>query len=270
MRESTFSFPNGLAPLLQYAATEGGVLAFYTDLCDVYDALFPVSEAQRSLFGRLLGTGRVRRVADAGCGTGAQLLPFAAAGAECVGFDPDPALVERASAKLAPFPRARVDRGGFSDLSRIVHHPVDLLLCLGNSLVHVPQDEAARFLRDAAGILAAGGEILIQILNYERLFLGQVETLPLMSAEEGAIEFRRTYVWEGKRKVRFQTALRISGGGQPRILRNDIPLYPIYPDELWDMLSHAGFTGIRFFGDFAGSEFSPESEALVILAGKPA
>ena len=243
-------------------------MAFYTDLSDVYDALFPVSEAQRALFERLLAGGRVLRVADAGCGSGAQLLPFAAAGSECVGFDPDPALVARARAKLAPFPRVRVETGGFSDVSRIVTDPADLLLCLGNSLVHVPQEEAARFLRDAAGVTAGGGEILLQILNYERLLLGKITSLPLMQADEGAIEFRRSYVWEGNRKVRFQTALRISAGEQPRILRNDIPLYPIYPDELWEMLSRAGFSGIRFFGDFAGSDFSPESEALVCRAEK--
>ncbi len=244
-------------------------MAFYTDLSDVYDALFPVSEAQRALFDRLLAEGRVLRVADAGCGSGAQLLPFAAAGSECVGFDPDPALVSRAREKLAPFPRARVAVGGFSDLSRIVTEPVDLLLCLGNSLVHVPQEEAARFLLDAAGVLAGGGRVLLQILNYERLLLGKVTSLPLMQAEMGAVEFRRSYVWEGDRKVRFQTMLRISEGGQPRIHRNEIPLYPIYPDELWGMLSRAGISGIRFFGDFAGSDFSPESEALVCLAGKP-
>ena len=244
-------------------------MAFYTDLSDVYDALFPVSEAQRALFDRLLAEGRVLRVADAGCGSGAQLLPFAAAGSECVGFDPDPALVSRAREKLAPFPRARVAVGGFSDLSRIVTEPVDLLLCLGNSLVHVPQEEAARFLLDAAGVLADGGRVLLQILNYERLLLGKVTSLPLMQAEMGAVEFRRSYVWEGDRKVRFQTMLRISEGGQPRIHRNEIPLYPIYPDEMWGMLSRAGFSGIRFFGDFAGSDFSPESEALVCLAGKP-
>ena len=243
-------------------------MAFYTDLSDVYDALFPVSDAQRDLFDRLLASGRVRRVADAGCGSGAQLLPFAAAGAECLGFDPDPALVARAGAKLAPFPGARVETGGFADVARIVSPPADLILCLGNSLVHVPQEEAARFLRDAAGAITAGGESLLQIRNYERLLLGKVTTLPLMQAEEGAIEFRRGYVWEGDRKVRFQTVLRISEGGQPRIVRNDIPLYPIYPDELWEMLERAGFSGIRFFGDFAGSDFSPESDALVCRAGK--
>lgn len=244
-------------------------MAFYTDLSDVYDALFPVSEAQRALFDRLLAEGGALRVADAGCGSGAQLLSFAAAGSECVGFDPDPALVARASEKLAPFPRVRVTTGGFSDVSRIVTEPVDLLLCLGNSLVHVPQQEAARFLLDAAGVTAREGKVLLQILNYERLLLGKVTSLPLMQAGEGAIEFRRSYVWEGDRKVRFRTVLRISEGGQPRILRNDIPLYPIYPDELWQMLSRAGFSDIRFFGDFAGSGFSPESEALVCLAGKP-
>jgi len=243
-------------------------LAFYTDLSDVYDALFPVSEAQRALFDRLLAAGRVRRVADAGCGSGAQLLSFASAGVECVGFDPDPGLVALARAKLSPFPRARVETGGFSDISRIVSPPADLVLCLGNSLVHVPQDEAARFLRDAASVTSREGEILLQILNYERLLLGNVTTLPLVSAEEGAIEFRRSYVWEGNRKVRFQTTLRISRGGEPRIVRNDIPLYPLYPDELREMLSRAGFSGIRFFGDFAGSGFTPESEALVCLAGK--
>jgi len=243
-------------------------LAFYTDLSDVYDALFPVSDAQRALFDRLLASGRVRRVADAGCGSGEQLLPFAAAGAECLGFDPDPALVARAEAKLAPFPGARVETGGFADVVRIVSPPADLILCLGNSLVHVPQEEAARFLRDAAGATRGEGEILLQILNYERLLLGRVTTLPLMQAEEGAIEFRRGYVWEGDRQVRFQTVLRVSEGGQPRIVRNDIPLYPIYPDELWDMLERAGFSGIRFFGDFAGSDFSTESDALVCRAEK--
>ncbi len=243
-------------------------MAFYTDLCDVYDAIFPVSEAQRALFEGLLAGGRLGRVADAGCGTGSQLLSFASAGVECVGFDPDPALVDRARKKLAPYPRARVEEGGFEDVSRIVSSPADLILCLGNSLVHVPQEEAARFLRNAAGVTTEKGEMLLQILNYERLLLGKVTTLPLMHADEGAIEFRRGYVWEGDRKVRFQTVLRISEGGQPRIVRNDIPLYPIYPDELWEMMDRAGFSRIRFFGDFAGSEFSPGSDALVCLAGK--
>ena len=79
-------------------------MAFYADLSEVYDALFPVSDAQRGLFEAILGTGEVRRVADAGCGTGAQLLPFASAGISCVGFDPDPHLVALARKSSRRFP----------------------------------------------------------------------------------------------------------------------------------------------------------------------
>lgn len=244
-------------------------MAFYTDLSDVYDALFPVSEAQKALFDRILSAGPVRRVADAGCGSGAQLLPFAEGGAECIGFDPDPALVAVARKKLGRWPSARVEVGGFSDTGRLVRPPADLLLCLGNSLVHVPQEEAERFLRDACAALTGEGRLLLQILNYERLLLHGITSLPLMTAAEGAIEFRRTYAWEGRRRVRFRTALRVSTGGQPRVFHNDIALHPLYPDELWEMLSGAGFSDIRFTGDFAGSEFSPDSEALVCLARKP-
>ena len=243
-------------------------MTFYTDLSEVYDALFPVSSAQRSLFDGILKEGWVSRVADAGCGSGAQLLHFASAGISCVGFDPDPALVALARRKLAPFPDARIEIGGFADMARVVTPAVDLVLCLGNSLVHVAQEDARRFLADAAGAISPAGGILVQILNYERLLRGSVAELPLMRADDGAIEFRRRYDWESPRKVGFRTALRIARGDEPLVIRNDIPLYPIYPDELWEMLAAAGFSRIRYSGDFAGSEFTPESEALVCLARK--
>lgn len=244
-------------------------MPFYADLSEAYDALFPVSEAQRSLFEWILGTGKIRRVADAGCGSGAQLLYFAMAGASCAGFDPDPSLVAIARRKLSPFPAARVDTGGFADTVRLVRPAVDLMLCLGNSLVHVPRDEAARFLSDAASVLSPGGYLLLQVLNYERLFREGTTELPLMSACDGSIEFRRRYAWESQREIRFQTSLRISGAEGPRIMRNEITLYPVYPEELWDMLSAAGYAPIRYHGDFARSEFTLDSEALVCLARKP-
>ncbi len=243
-------------------------MAFYTDLSEVYDDLFPVSDAQRSLFDGILEEGWVSRVADAGCGSGAQLLHFASAGLSCIGFDPDAALVALARRKLAPFPGARVAVGGFADIARLVTPAADLVLCLGNSLVHVPQDEARVFLAAAAGVISPAGGMLVQILNYERCLRDRVTELPLMRAQDGAIEFRRWYDWESPRKVRFRTALRIARGDEPLIVRNEIPLHPVYPDELWEMLAAAGFSRIRYRGDFSGSEFTPESESVVCLAKK--
>ena len=147
----------------------GGRLAFYSDISLAYDDLFPVSPEQRALFGSLMDDGGVRAVVDCGCGTGSQLLPFADAGLSCLGFDPDPSLVAIARRKLAAYPKTRIETGSFADLTRLATSPSDLLMCLGNSLVHVPQDEESRFLMDAAGALSLSGALLLQILNYERL-----------------------------------------------------------------------------------------------------
>jgi glycine/sarcosine N-methyltransferase len=243
-------------------------LAFYTDISLVYDDLFPVSPEQRALFDSLMGDGGARSIVDCGCGTGSQLEPFAAAGLSCLGFDPDPSLVAIARRKLAAYPKARIETGSFADLPRLAASRSDLLMCLGNSLVHVPQDEASRFLADAAGALSRPGTLLLQILNYERLLRERVTELPLIRASEGAVEFRRKYEWEGDRKLLFRTTLRVAAADQPRIARNEIPLYPIYPEELWETLTGAGFGEIRYYGNFARAEFSPGSEALVCLARK--
>ena len=243
-------------------------MAFYTDISLVYDDLFPVSPEQRALFVSLMDDGGVRSVVDCGCGTGSQLQPFAVGGLSCFGFDPDPSLVAIARRKLATYPKARVETGSFADLPGLVPLPSDLLMCLGNSLVHVSQEEAPRFFADAAEALSRSGTLLLQILNYERLKRDNVIELPMILASEGTVEFRRRYEWEGDRKVLFRTSLRFAGPDEPRIARNEIPLYPVYPEELWEMLAKAGFGDIRFYGDFARSEFSPGSEALVCLARK--
>ncbi len=210
----------------------------------------------------------MRSVTDCGCGTGAQLLPFAAAGLACLGFDPDRSLVAIARRKLAAYPKARAEAGAFADLLRLTSFPSDLLMCLGNSLVHIPQGEASRFLSDAGNALNPGGTILLQILNYERLRKAGITDLPLLSALGGTVEFRRRCEWESDRKVRFQTTLRLPTAEGPRIIRNEIPLYPLYPDELWEMILQNGFSDVRFHGNYARADFSPESEAVVCLARK--
>lgn len=243
-------------------------MTFYADISVAYDDLFPVSPAQRSLLENLREEGGVRSVIDCGCGTGSQLLPFAAAGVACLGFDPDPSLVAIARSKLAAYPGARVEEGGFADLPRLAASPADLLLCLGNSLVHVPAEDASRFLSDAAKALSPDGTILLQILNYERLFREGATELPLIRSADGSAELRRHYDWEGRRKVAFRTTLRLSTAEGPMIRRNEVPLYPLFPEELREMASRAGFADVRFYGDFARAPFSGESDAVVCLARK--
>ncbi len=243
-------------------------MSFYAQLSEAYDALFPVSTAQRALLRSLAESLPGIRVADAGCGSGGQLLPIAELGGLCTGFDPDEAMVSLARRKLALFGNVRIEPGGFGDMSRLVPPAsVDLVLCLGNSLVHVPKGEAARFLFDAFAALAPGGRLLLQILNYDRFAAGDDTLLSPMRSADGTVSMARRYLWEDGRQLRFLTELTMPGD-PPRVIRNDIPLYPVRPGELREMLSEAGFAEAKFHSDFALSDFSNDSEALVCLARK--
>lgn len=243
-------------------------MTFYEQLSEAYDALFPVSSAQRSLLRSMGYEVPGIRVVDAGCGSGGQLLPLAELGALCTGFDPDPAMVDLARRKLAPFLNVRIERGGFADLlSFAAPVSADLVLCLGNSLVHVPRPDAARFLSDAAAVLAPGGRLLLQILNYDRFSPGDETVLAPLRSADGAAVLTRRYRWEGDGQLRFLTELTLPGD-PPRILANDIPLYPIRPSDLRGLLEEAGFTEIEFWSDFARSAFANDPEALVCLARK--
>ena len=241
-------------------------MGFYADISAVYDDLFPVSVAQLSLLNNLCEETGARSVLDCGCGTGAQLLPFAVFGLECLGFDPDPSLVAIAREKLAVWPNTKIEEGHFADLPRLAGGVHDILLCLGNSLVHVPPELAGRFLADSARVLSSQGCMLLQILNYERLLRDGVEELPMIRTSDGSVELRRYYTWEDRRKVLFRAILKIFAVEGVRVACNEVPLYPIYLEELYEMIKAAGFKDIRFFGDFSRSVFSADSEAVVCIA----
>ena len=241
---------------------------FYTDISVVYDDLFPVSSSLLGMLNSLREETRAESVTDCGCATGSQLLPFAESGMRCLGFDPDASLVAIAREKLGVWPNARIEEGGFADLTRLAGKESDLLLCLGNSLVHVPQEEAGCFISDAWRVLSGNGRMLLQILNYERLLRDGVEELATIRSSSGASELRRRNKWENRHKVLFRTTLTISDGKERRIARNEIPLYPIYPRELYRMIESAGFKDIRFFGDYSGTVFYDDSEAVVCIASK--
>jgi SAM-dependent methyltransferase len=243
-------------------------LSFYAEISEVYDDLFPVSEAQASLLDSLRKETGARSVVDCGCGTGAQLVPFAVSGVECLGLDPDPALVAVAREKLAAWPNVRIEEGGFADFKRLAGYASDLLLCLGNSLVHVTREQAGRFLADAAQTLSPRGQMLLQILNYERLLRDGMEELAPIRSADGFASLDRRCIWEDRRKLMFHTILEVSHKDRPRITCNEIPLYPVYPEELYEMIKAVGFKDIRFFGDFSRNAFSANSEAVVCIARK--
>lgn len=241
-------------------------MSFYSSISNYYDLLFPVSAEQEKFFAELVRDFKPRRVLDAACGSGSQLLCFAKRGIACSGFDADGDMVTLAKKKLSGYEDISLAKGTFDQMRELYTPGFDLIMNIGNSLVHVPKDEARDFIRDAKDMLNRDGILLIQILNYDRIFEENIEELPLISVSAHDLSFKRSYTFTSNEKVIFKTTIDIPSQGIT--ISNSLPLYPIKNKALTGMISDNGMTIIGTYHGFAGSKFSPDSDALVVLAKK--
>lgn len=236
-------------------------MSFYQELSWYYDEVFTVTADEMSFVkDRLKGR---RKILDLGCGSGNKTELLAESGRLIVGLDLDPAMIELARSRhLAPGLEYRV--GDLTDFAReFPPASFDALLCLGNTLPHLAEPgQLSRFMEQVSAALAPGGDLLIQILNYDHILDDQVRELPRIETER--LVFYRNYDWSGSgdpQEIRFRTRLEIKGGPA---YDNDIPLRPIRRAEL-EALMAENFAKPIFFGGYDGRPLSRDSLPLLCL-----
>lgn len=144
----------------------------YHQLAVHFDEIFlplrgPLDEARRKLLAPRLGA--VRRACDLACGTGTTALELARNGIETYAVDLSPEMcrLTREKARKAGLP-VRVIRADLRSFR--LPRPVDLVLCEGDALNHVPaRGNLGRVLRAVFEALAPGGLFYFDV-NHERGF----------------------------------------------------------------------------------------------------
>lgn len=251
-------------------------MSIYDDLAPIYDELFPQNpEATSFLLGLAAspddGRGIPRRVLDIGCATASQLLDLAASGWEAFGLEPSEAMRARAAAKAE---RAglglSIAEGGMLDArGRFPKGHFGLLLCIGNTLPYLGDEaELREFLSGAAGLLAPGGSIVLQTLNYGRtLRLLRSGTFAFPDIGAGGSEFRRHYEEAQGGRLTFVTELLQEG---KETAREAGALTPFGPELLAGALREAGFEEPRARSGWgpAASSFSADSDGYLILSAR--
>ncbi|MEU5878588.1 class I SAM-dependent methyltransferase [Spirillospora sp. NPDC047279] len=97
-----------------------------------------------------------RSVLDVGCGEGDALARFAGRGLSCVGLDPSPTALRRASQRLGG--RAFLLRGGLSDLRMFGESTLEAVTCFGGAgLV----DDVERMLAEFQRVLRPEGVLVL-------------------------------------------------------------------------------------------------------------
>lgn len=147
-------------------------------------------------------------------------------------------------------------------------------LCLGNTLPHIRQDEDLQEMLDGLrGRLQAAAPLLIQLLNYQRIFERHERHLPLnfrSDGEEEIVFLRLMDLQDDGQVLFYPSTLRLVPGGDPPLevkAAKEVRLRGWRAEELESALVKAGFHTSERLGDFSGGSFDPlESRDLILVA----
>ncbi|MHB9130916.1 MAG: class I SAM-dependent methyltransferase [Armatimonadota bacterium] len=241
----------------------------YASVAEHYDIMidWPARLArERNFFEPLFAGGEIHRVLDIGCGTGFHSRLFADLGAEVIGVDPSRPMLERAR-ELTHGENPLFVEGSFSSIPQF-SGPFDLVTILGNTLSYVHDSrELQRTLRDICKVLAPGGRLLIQTVNYDSLLAQGSRWLPLINRKVEGREylFLREYRVIAK-YAEFTLVTLISDDEWTRSVERSIH-YPITGQRLHYALLRSGFHDVTLSGDFEFAPYDPiSSPSLIALA----
>ncbi|PYG87770.1 methyltransferase family protein [Ruminiclostridium sufflavum DSM 19573] len=240
-------------------------MGFYEQISQYYDSIFPIGEEQIEFLKEAAGA-PPKAVLDIACGTGGYSLELAGQGYAVTAADLDAEMIRQL--------RLKAEKGRYSiesiqsdmlELEGHISDKFDMVFCIGNSVVHLNSLlEIRSFIFSTRKYLKAGGKLVIQIINFDRILLRDIKGLPSIADEKTGLYFERSYFRNKQENaLSFKTVLTVDG----KSFENEIPLYPLTEDELVQAVRDAGFETIKPYGDFKGSAFDKcNSYMLVICA----
>lgn len=212
-------------------------------------------------------------VVDLGCGTGEHSRFMADNGFRVWGIDRSEAMLSKATEAAKP-PNLNFLQGDIIEVHSIIGRRVGAAIALGNTLASLADRRALmRALRAIHRMLVESGVILLQLLNYERIFSQNLRSLPLNFRPEGTTEliFLRLMELLPRGRVRFcPVTLRYDPGSATPIELVNAQLAELHGwkrEELEKALDSAGFLVEGVFGSMQEDSYSlSTSPDLVILA----
>jgi SAM-dependent methyltransferase len=251
---------------------------FYGDLAHDYEWLFgdetlgafgatsPGSHTLLQAAVKTLSPGNP--VLDCSCGIGADAMALARTGLAVTASDGSQSMVDEARRRSQRYGiTLPVSQSRWQDLPDRVPGPFDLVLCLGNSIVHT----ATRANRVAAlegmrKVLSPAGTLIVDSRNWELLYETRPRIVPARQViERNGVRCSSLYIWTipddaGSPCTAEIVLLFEDAAGRISHRRHVIDFVPFRHDDLADAIRAAGFT-IR------GDSYQPEATFYAIAAG---
>lgn len=182
----------------------------YADLARDYEWLFPdeaiggggtvgaTSPGSNDLLEAILQTlPPGARVLDSACGIGADAMALARRGFNVTASDASASMVAEARRRCMEFGvEIDITQSRWQDLPQRVPGPFELVLCLGNSIVHTAtKSEMISSLAGLKRVLSPDGVLVIDSRNWEHLYESRPRIIPRRVIERRGVRSSSLYIW---------------------------------------------------------------------------
>lgn len=228
------------------------VEAHYDAIATKYDWFYSswdaAGEAQCRQIEPLFRGHSVRRVLDCACGNGLQAIALARAGFEITGSDLSARMIEEAEKKCreedVEIPLIHADMRALRD---VAPGPFDAVVCMGNVLPHLPDEDAVRVaLGNVRDVLVPGGLLVLEGRYYDDLVREKPRFIPhrVSACTEDTQSVTILYVLDYfEAFIRFNIVFLVKGrGGDVSMDVDAIDYHPILSDQLHRLLREEAFT----------------------------
>lgn len=240
-------------------------LRFYEILEQHYDSIFPFMDSTYGFIREDLKPSD--KVLDVACGTGSYTIALRKEGISACGLDLEETMI-RAAEKKAEKEGVQGDFivSNMLDMDLVHEGGLSRIFIIGNSLVHLNSIEQVRsFIRTAYTLLHEEGDLIIQIIHYDRILREGIDHLPTIRVPEIDLTFERKYRYDEEAHIiLFSSRLMVNG----EVEEANVPLLPLRKDELVQLLMEAGFQEIHLYGSFLKEPYTDNAVPLIVKAKK--
>jgi glycine/sarcosine N-methyltransferase len=240
------------------------IMSLYNIIADIYDTLFPV-QVNKVHFVQSYFESRPLRILDIGCATGelASKLCLANQNIELIGLDLNVKMIELAKHRYSHVPNLQFLA---QDMLDILHlEPFDIILCLGNTLPHLPNNQAVElFLNTLYGKLNAKGKLILQFLNYDKIL--QTKQAHFTPVESDHYIFKRTYLDIQVKQIQFQIQLFTKATHE--VYSDSVTLTPIFHNALKQTLATIGYEAVESLRNWKKEASTNDEDSRIMVATK--
>jgi ubiquinone/menaquinone biosynthesis C-methylase UbiE len=236
--------------------------AFFSDF---YLRAYADDERQSEAEGQALAAARLAGCPDGGdlldvpCGFGRHAIPLARAGYPVVGVDRSPSLLAEAERRAEGDRRPTFMRADYRELP-LPDERFDTAINLFTSLGYLGDEEDTKVLAEIGRVLRPDGRLVIETMHRD-LLVRQFREQDWRSLGAGRLLLeQRTF--DAGSGVAQTTQTLITAGGERESRSFSVRVYTA--TELLSMLSRAGFSEARCYGDLDGAPFTTSTRLAIV------